>query len=106
MTQTTDTDLVERLNARLAGWLGGDLVNPDGPAAAAEIKRLTTQLADRDAKLVELKNPPKHHYWCPGEPDCPPELKAPNGELHTMRCKVCGESNPRNQICLTAIGGE
>jgi hypothetical protein len=69
MTQTTDTDLVERLNARFAEWLGHSYVNPDGPEAAAEIKRLRDEVADRDAKLAvlldALKNPPKHHYWRP-----------------------------------------
>ncbi len=34
---------------------------------------------------------PRHRFWGAGEPDCPPELKAPNGELHTARCKVCGD---------------
>jgi len=32
----------------------------------------------------------KHVYWAAGEPDCPRDIKARNGELHTLRCKVCG----------------
>lgn len=32
----------------------------------------------------------KHIFWGAGEPDCPREIKAGNGELHTLRCKVCG----------------
>lgn len=46
-------------------------------------------------------NLPKHQFWGAGEPDCPPELKAPNGELHTMRCKVCGDGwRKSGSVCL------
>lgn len=41
----------------------------------------------------------KHKFWNAGEPDCPKEIKAPNGELHTLRCKICGEDRPKG-ICL------
>lgn len=48
-------------------------------------------------------NLPKHKFWGAGEPNCPPELKAPNGELHTMRCKVCGDGwRKSNNVCLVA----
>lgn len=53
-------------------------------------------------RLRELENPPAHRYWRPGEADCPGEIKAGNGELHTLRCKVCGLDNPRNQVCRGA----
>jgi hypothetical protein len=43
--------------------------------------------------LVERR---KHIYWGAGEPDCPRELKAANGELHTLRCKVCGQNSPKD----------
>jgi hypothetical protein len=33
----------------------------------------------------------RHDFWGAGEPDCPKDLKASNGELRTMRCKVCGD---------------
>lgn len=57
------------------------------------------------ARLREfIANPPKHKFWGAGEPDCPRELKAGNGELRTLRCKVCGEDNPRDSICRWAIG--
>lgn len=55
----------------------------------AEVERLREALA----------NPPKHKFWGAGEPDCPRDIKAGNGELHTLRCKVCGEDSPRDQIC-------
>lgn len=46
---------------------------------------------------------PKHQFWGAGQPDCPPELKAPNGELHTMRCKVCGDGwRKSHNVCLVA----
>ena len=45
-------------------------------------------------------NAPKHDFWGAGEPDCPREIKAGNGELHTLRCKRCGQDNPRSEICL------
>jgi hypothetical protein len=46
---------------------------------------------------------PRHHFWGAGEPDCPQELKAPNGELHTTRCKVCGDGwRKSGDVCLAA----
>lgn len=48
---------------------------------------------------------PRHQFWGAGEPDCPPELKAPNGELHTMRCKACGDGwRKSGNVCLVALG--
>ena len=48
-------------------------------------------------------NLPRHQFWGAGEPNCPPELKAPNGELHTMRCKVCGDGwRKSSTVCLVA----
>ena len=41
----------------------------------------------------------RHLYWGAGEPACPREIKAGNGELHTLRCKVCGQDNPSDRIC-------
>lgn len=41
----------------------------------------------------------KHKFWGAGEKDCPRNIKAPNGELHTLRCKVCGEEGSRG-FCL------
>lgn len=55
--------------------------------------------------LVGLGGPMKHDYWRPGQPDCPKDIKAPNGELHTLRCKRCGQDSPRDQICVPADPG-
>lgn len=50
-----------------------------------------------------LASPPKHKYWGAGERDCPREIKAGNGELHTLRCKVCGIDDPRDEICRAVV---
>jgi len=47
---------------------------------------------------VTEEPPKRHEYWYAGQPDCPPELKA-GGELHTLKCKVCGQENPRSSVC-------
>lgn len=57
--------------------------------AEAEVERLRHM----------LDNPPRHDFWGAGEPDCPRDIKAGNGELHTLRCKVCGLDSPRDDIC-------
>jgi hypothetical protein len=44
----------------------------------------------------------KHDYWRAGEPNCPGDIKAGNGELHTLRCRLCGQDSPRSQICTGA----
>lgn len=41
----------------------------------------------------------KHEYWGAGDPDCPRDIKAPNGELHTLRCKLCGLDGVRGENC-------
>ena len=41
----------------------------------------------------------EHVFWRPGEDDCPRDIKAPNGELHTLRCKLCGADYPRGKHC-------
>jgi hypothetical protein len=60
-------------------------------------------LAERERWFALLDNPPKHRFWMAGELDCPKELRAANGELHTLRCRVCGVTSPRNDICADAI---
>jgi hypothetical protein len=42
----------------------------------------------------------KHSFWAAGEADCPREIKAGNGELHTLRCKICGMDSPRDDRCF------
>lgn len=60
-------------------------------------------VADLQQDRAWVLNPPKHKFWMPGEPDCPREIKAGNGELHTLRCKVCGQDSPREEYCRAAL---
>ena len=65
----------------------------------ANIIALVERLENAEAFIAK---PTKHRFWRPGEADCPRDIKADNGELHTLRCKVCGEDDPRVQICRAA----
>ena len=59
-------------------------------------------IACLERRLEWALNPRRHRFWGAGEPDCPREIKAGNGELHTLRCKVCGQDDPRDDRCLSA----
>lgn len=52
---------------------------------------LAVQIAEAYERTINRK----HVFYSPGEPDCPSDLLCSNGELHTLRCKVCGEENLR-----------
>lgn len=54
------------------------------------------------AKYKSAKAGRPHDYWRAGEPDCPKDIKAPNGELHTLRCRVCGQDDPPKMFCFGA----
>ena len=62
-----------------------------------------SETAERIASMVTRK----HDFWTAGDPNCPREIKAGNGELHTLRCKNCGRGmNARERFCLpSATGG-
>lgn len=66
------------------------------------VKKFTSDLAEVFTQMI-LSNPPKHKFWRPGDSGCPRDIKAENGELHTLRCKSCGEDNPINQNCLGGL---
>lgn len=96
---------VERLTREL------DITNADHIALWLEANMHDSPLGWLACRIVEaheavLANPPRHRYWGAGEPDCPPDIKAGNGELHTLRCKVCGNEDARNQICRPTTEGE
>ncbi len=74
----------------------------DDPVTAAYVIPKAEAVAMLGRALMGLGGPQKHDYWSPGEDDCPREIKAGNGELHTLRCKRCGEDSPRGSICLGA----
>jgi hypothetical protein len=89
------------------GYIAGELKWAEAMDKQIDIEEnLRTQLAASQTEVARLRealeNPPRHQYWKAGEPDCPREIKAGNGELHTLRCKVCGQDNPRYQICRTS----
>jgi hypothetical protein len=70
-----------------------------------EAFRLFERMTDRLGYGRRGNNPSlvkRHEYWYAGQPDCPPELKA-GGELHTLKCKVCGQENPRSSVCSGVV---
>jgi len=77
--------------------------------AADHIARLERQikaLREENAQLQDAIDYPRkytHRYWRAGEPDCPADIKAGNGELHTLRCKLCGSDNSMAQVCPVAL---
>ena len=68
-------------------------------AYALIAKTIEAAIDQRNTAQAMLENPPKHDFWGAGEPDCPRDIKAGNGELHTLLCKKCGLSNPSAGIC-------
>ena len=63
-------------------------------------KKMKTALA-LTAKVIRAAiNPASHNYWGAGEAECPSDIKAGNGELHTLRCKVCERDNPEDNRCF------
>lgn len=89
-----------------------DITNADHIALWLEANKDDSPLGWLACRIVEAHehalsvfagNPPKHVFWGAGEPDCPKDIKASNGELHTLRCKNCGEENLRNPICRAAL---
>lgn len=77
------------------------VIPPDPPTASYVIPK-DEAIKLLSAALTALGGPPKHDFWRAGEPDCPAEIKAGNGELHTLRCKRCGQDDPRSDICTSA----
>lgn len=60
---------------------------------------LAVQISDAFDRAINRK----HVSWSAGDPDCPRDIKAGNGELHTLRCKVCGQDIARaGEICFGA----
>lgn len=59
----------------------------------------TSEAVHREYALGATKvKTQRHKYWYAGDPDCPPELKA-GGEIHTLKCKVCGVKDARSPFC-------
>lgn len=81
-------------------WLDLLMACQDGRATCMRV----LEIIEREMDL--LRNPPKHVYWGAGEPDCPKDIKAPNGELHTLKCKVCRLENPRDSACRAHLANK
>lgn len=54
----------------------------------------------RTALLNAFEPSGGHVWWGAGEKDCPRDIKASNGELHTLRCKKCG--GDWRSVCTSA----
>jgi hypothetical protein len=82
-----------------------DTCNGEDAAGYAHLPRCTPGVNTPDGRTA--MNLPKHKFWGAGEPDCPADLKAPNGELHSMRCKVCGDDWRKSggSVCMEALIG-
>lgn len=80
------------------------VINEVGPSIIGRLQQIDHlqryQIACLERQLAHALSPLRHKYWGAGEPDCPREIKAGNGELHTLRCKVCGKDDPRDERCL------
>jgi hypothetical protein len=106
MTNET-RELVERLlrgpvwgNGEPIGSVVGAINGATMNEAAAAIQSLSERIAVLEGMIA---NPPKHRFWGAGEADCPREIKAGNGELHTLRCKVCGLDSPPDDFCRASL---
>lgn len=98
---TASTSDVREALEPVIHWYQSD-EHPERPLA--EI--VADVVADLQQDRAWVLNPPKHKFWMPGEPDCPREIKAGNGELHTFRCKVCGQDSPRDPFCRNALSAQ
>ena len=92
---------------RLAKEIRDDLYElhecpPGDCPVCSKLCRFDRALNRASAAPQEPAKPPKHKYWGAGEVDCPCDIKAGNGELHSLRCKVCGETNPPDEFCWNA----
>ena len=76
-------------------------------AFAADLEKANNELdrlrAENGRLWAFINDPPTHKFWGAGEPDCPKDIKAPNGELWMLRCKNCGVDNPRDNVCRAAL---
>lgn len=89
----------ERATALRDSLKAGSAPEPRGERRPGRSKFVYDK-AKRTIVTVPTEPCGEHQWWMAGDPDCPSELKAPNGELHTLRCKVCGgDSRTIGAIC-------
>lgn len=77
-----------------AGW-AAIMADPELAAARRKLSFHEIRLIVNHARAFQ-----RHDYWGAGEPGCPREIKAGNGELYKLRCKRCGVDNPRDNRCF------
>lgn len=96
---------IRAADAETARWCAElDITNADHIALWLETNTdeprsrwLAVQIAEAFERAIDRKCV----SWGPGDPDCPPEIKTRSGELHTLRCKVCGQDIARvDTICF------
>ena len=102
--QAGDQDEAIQAVAELDAWVLNGC--PGGPGKALEPLGVLREFLQRGIAPAAAPALRRHKFWGAGERDCPPELKAPNGELHTMRCKVCGDAwRKSTDVCFgKAVG--
>lgn len=76
-----------------AEWLDLLMCCQDGKVSCMR----ALEIIEREIELSQ--NSSKHIYWGVGEEECPIDIKAANGELHTLKCKLCGLENPKDNRC-------
>jgi hypothetical protein len=100
-------DLYRRKPAKGASKVRPGVLNEVGPSIIGRLQQIDHlqryQIVCLERALDLTMNPPRHKYWGAGESDCPREIKAGNGELHTLRCKACGQDNPRDDFCRAQL---
>jgi hypothetical protein len=77
-----------------SGW-AAIMADPELAAARRKLSFHEIRLIVKHARAFQ-----RHKFWGAGELDCPSEIKAGNGELHTLRCKVCGVDSPPDDRCF------
>lgn len=70
--------------------------------ADPELKRARSKLSFHEIRLIvdHARTFKRHDFWGAGEPGCPPEIKAGNGEICALLCKRCGVKSPRDNRCF------
>lgn len=111
-TRTEVINIVKDAAALSQPAAQGDSSHPaGGECGGVQVPMTAVQYGDRcgcgrvyASCRICIEQMPRHKFWGAGEPDCPQDIKASNGELHTMRCKVCGDGwRKSTDVCFAAI---
>lgn len=91
-------DAADKLRAVLDSPLFGDVT---AKPLMTENETILQQQVDHLRDI--LRNPPTHLYWSMSEANYPEDLTSKTGKLPSLRCKICGETDPRVNVCQTAV---